>query len=78
MPIVRHKFSQCGHKALGLECPICKDLKKGILIEVNEGGQKKLICPKKSEREAMKRKLKVDGKEVDVQDLETAINNKKK
>lgn len=77
MPIVRHKFSQCGHKALGLECPICKDLKKGILIEVNESGQKKLVCPKKSEREAMKRKVKVGDKEVDVKEIETAIKDKK-
>jgi hypothetical protein len=77
MPIVRHKFSQCGHKALGSECPVCKDIKKGILIEVNEGGQKKLVCPKKSEREAMKRKVKVGDKEVDVKEIETAIKDKK-
>jgi hypothetical protein len=77
MPVVRHKFSQCGHKALGLECPVCKDIKKGILIEVVDKGEKKLVCPRKSEREALKRKVKVGDKEVDVKEIETAIKDKK-
>jgi hypothetical protein len=40
-------------------------------------GEKKLVCPRKSEREALKRKVKVGDKEVDVKEIETAIKDKK-
>lgn len=78
MPAVRRKFSACGHKAFGLECPVCKDLRKGILIEVTEGQRKKLVCPKKTDREAAKREVKVGGKKVDVKEIEAALTSKKK
>ena len=52
MPAVRHKFSQCGHRAFGSTCPVCKDLEKGILVRDQSGN---LTCPSKEERKKVKK-----------------------
>jgi hypothetical protein len=78
MPAVRRKFSACGHKAFGLECPVCKDIKKGILIEVTEGQLRKLKCQKKTDRDAAKHEVKIGGKKMDVKELEVAMTSVKR
>lgn len=79
MPKVRRKFS-CGHRAFGSTCPVCRDIEAGILRYTEKDGKRVLQSVSRFEAAALKKKaeaearsVKVDGKPVDTQEIETAM-----